>query len=392
VGDLLYQGVAAKVFNSFLTNGLQFDSSYIINDWHTVRFGVLTDYTVEKLGTDSLVFPQDPANPGVQTSDVPFLISDQSRNDAWMTGFYAQDEWRITRSLTLNYGLRYDRFDSNFDDESQFSPRVNLVWKIDKDTTTHVGYARYFVPPPVQYVSPGIIQQFAATTNNTTGTLQDDPPKVERSNYFDVGASRQIIKPWKVDVDAYYKQATNLIDLGQFGNAVILSPYNYASAVVYGAEFSTAWKQGGFSAFANLAYDVAKAHDIVSNQYQFTPGDLAYIQNNNIHLDHDSEYTASAGVAYAWAHDRVYVDMLYGSGLRSGNDNTQTEPMYYPINVGYEHVFHFTGNSHMDMRLRCDIINLFDLSYQIRSGTGLGVFAPQYGQRRSFLAGLTFDF
>ena len=41
------------------------------------------------------------------------------------------------------------------------------------------------------------------------------------------------------------------------------------------------------------------------------------------------------------------------------------------------------------MELRFDVINLFDEVYQIRSGTGLGVFAPQFGPRRTFLAGLT---
>jgi len=32
---------------------------------------------------------------------------------------------------------------------------------------------------------------------------------------------------------------------------------------------------------------------------------------------------------------------------------------------------------------------LLDEVYQIRSGTGLGVFAPQFGPRRTILAGLT---
>ena len=43
--------------------------------------------------------------------------------------------------MTLNYGGRYDRFDSTFDTEDQFSPRANLVYKLDKATTAHIGYA-----------------------------------------------------------------------------------------------------------------------------------------------------------------------------------------------------------------------------------------------------------
>jgi len=41
------------------------------------------------------------------------------------------------------------------------------------------------------------------------------------------------------------------------------------------------------------------------------------------------------------------------------------------------------------LELRFDIINLFDAVYQIRNGTGVGVGAPQFGPRRTFLAGVT---
>jgi outer membrane receptor protein involved in Fe transport len=34
------------------------------------------------------------------------------------------------------------------------------------------------------------------------------------------------------------------------------------------------------------------------------------------------------------------------------------------------------------------IVNVTDRSYEIRSGTGVGVFAPQYGPRRAFYAGI----
>jgi len=40
------------------------------------------------------------------------------------------------------------------------------------------------------------------------------------------------------------------------------------------------------------------------------------------------------------------------------------------------------------LEVRFDVINLLDQVYQIRSGTGLGVFAPQFGPRRTFLAEL----
>jgi len=38
------------------------------------------------------------------------------------------------------------------------------------------------------------------------------------------------------------------------------------------------------------------------------------------------------------------------------------------------------------------VVNLFDASYQLRDGSGVGVGAPQFGMRRSFLVGLTQKF
>ena len=43
-------------------------------------------------------------------------------------------------------------------------------------------------------------------------------------------------------------------------------------------------------------------------------------------------------------------------------------------------------------QVRFDILNLFDASYQLRDGSGVGVGAPQFGLRRSFLVGLTQKF
>ena len=44
------------------------------------------------------------------------------------------------------------------------------------------------------------------------------------------------------------------------------------------------------------------------------------------------------------------------------------------------------------MKLRFDVVNVFDQSYQLRSGSGLGVNADQFGQRRAFFAGLAYEF
>jgi hypothetical protein len=386
-GDLMLQGVAGEVLNSFTTSGLQIDGSFNLNDQHTLRAGMIADYTVERNDTNTGVFAVDPATGAVAA--FPEEIVDDTRNNGTEAGVYVQDEWKILPTVTINYGVRLDEFAANFDNEGQVSPRANVVWKITPQTTAHVGYSRFFVAPPVQYVPPSSIAKFANTTNAPANTL-DDAPVAERSNYYDVGVSQQITKAWQVSLDGFYKAAKNLIDEGQFGDAVIFTPFNYRYGEVFGSEFSTTYKMGGWSAFANFAWTLDHGKDIDSQEFTIDPDELAYIQTHYIPLDHESIYTASGGVSYQWKNNQVYLDMLYASGLRSGFANSAAEPGYYPVNIGYMHAFAVSRRE--VVKLRFDIVNLFDDNYQIRSGTGIGVAAPQYGQRRTFYMGLAYDF
>jgi outer membrane receptor protein involved in Fe transport len=41
------------------------------------------------------------------------------------------------------------------------------------------------------------------------------------------------------------------------------------------------------------------------------------------------------------------------------------------------------------LTVRFDIVNLFDKIYEIRDGSGIGVFAPQFGARRGYFVGLS---
>jgi outer membrane receptor protein involved in Fe transport len=389
VSDLVFQGVSGDVLNLAITNGIQLDVAYKFEGGHTVRAGFLGQYTSERLVTGTGLFDVDPYT-GSQTSDVPSNIADNSGNHGTSSGIYLQDEWKLTKQLTLNYGVRYDRFDTNFADNGQLSPRANLVWQINPRTTVHGGYSRFFVPPPLQWVQPGSIAKYAGTTNGAEVTA-DDAPKVERSNYYDVGMSRQVTAAWKVNVDGFYKQAHNLIDNGQFGAPVILSTFNYNVGHVYGAELSSTYTQGGFDAFGNFSYVETSGRDIDSNQFLFAADELTYIRDHYIKLDHEGTYTVSAGVSYAWKSDRIYLDLLYGSGLRAGFANLQKTSQYVPVSIGFEHRWK-VPNSKNVVKVRADIINVFDESYELRNGSGLGVAAPQYGQRRTFLAGISYEF
>jgi hypothetical protein len=59
-------------------------------------------------------------------------------------GFFAQDQWRITPKLTLNYGMRWD-FEKGLerqinDDYRGFQPRVGLAYSLSKRTVIRAGF------------------------------------------------------------------------------------------------------------------------------------------------------------------------------------------------------------------------------------------------------------
>ena len=302
-------------------------------------------------------------------------------------GVYVQDEWKATDRLTINAGLRFDQM-WQYVDANQLSPRINAVYKLTDETTLHVGYARYFTPPPQELVASQSLALFANTTN-APNSLVNSPVQPERDDYFDIGILHKITPGLQIGVDAYYKRATNLLDEGQFGQALVFSPFNYAQGMVYGVEGTASYKQDDLTLYGNLAWSRAMGKNIVSGQFEFPAAELAYIQNHWVYLDHDQRWTASAGGSYKWNDTTFSLSAIYGSGLRSGFANTQSLPPYAQVNLGLAHEFQIGGDK---FTARLDVINLFDAVYELRDGSGIGVGAPQWGPRRTVLAGLTHKF
>jgi outer membrane receptor protein involved in Fe transport len=389
--DLLFNGVQQNATRSNLAEGIQTDGSRRINDSHTLRGGFLVQVESTTFNTSSNVLALDAT--GAPTSNQPINFIDNGGRTGLIYGAYLQDEWRITPKLTLNYGLRFDGVDE-FTQATQLSPRVNLVWKPTETTTFHAGYSRYFVPPPFELVSPTSIGLFV-NTSGAPAVTQDSTVKAERSHYFDVGANQIIVPGLTVGLDGYYKLATDLIDEGQFGAPIILSAFNYATGRVGGIEFTTSYDQGPWSVYGNVAYSHAVGTDIVSAQFNFAPDELAFIQNNYIHLDHDQTWTSSGGIAYTFNmgnkyQTRVSMDLIGQSGLRASAltvPNGASLPPYASVNAGIVQKLDLGIGAGTELRL--DVLNLIDSVYEIRDGSGVGVGAPQFGLRRTILAGLT---
>jgi opacity protein-like surface antigen/outer membrane receptor protein involved in Fe transport len=438
VGDLFENNVASDVFRSSFLNGVSGDFSYRLNEAHTLRAGFFTQGEQTRVATLSTVQPLDPNDPsGLTAIDTPFNILDTSSLFGWQLGGYVQDEWRLTDQLIFNYGLRFDQI-FQYVGANQFSPRASLTYTPWWSTVLHVGYMRTFTPPPQVLGRTIPTQIFDGTTQQTPIITPDQaaalPGQVagqplrnigaiepERAHVFDAGFVQQVLPqcptmpgamPTKAPAPAtncpsleiggrvYYKTARDLLDDGQFGQAYVLTAFNYAKGENYGTELTLRFRYGGLSADTSWAYALQHATQVVSNQTLFTPDDLVYLQTHFIYTDHDQRVTGSGRVAYRWTDTSTWLDgttasatFIYGSGLRTTPagvvcPNCDHLPSYWQFNTGLSHEF-ANGWNGLPYTVRFDVVNIGDYVYQIRNGAGVGVFAPQFGPRRAYYMGIS---
>ena len=385
-GDLIFNGIASAVQRNILSNGVEADGRWAAFPDHTFRGGFSLTSDRAKVDTNDRVFAVDAA--GNQTSSTSFPIVDNQSKRGSVYGLYLQDEWTAVNKFTVNYGFRVDKANA-YIHEGQLSPRINFFYTPTDRTSLHAGYARYFTPPPLELVTSEAIAKFANTTNAPEVTTSS-PVRSERSHYFDLGVTQKITSTWSFGLDGYYKTAKNQLDEGQFGQALVFSPFNYRTGKIYGVELSTNLAVGAFSAYANLAISKATGREIVSGEFQFGRDELNTISTHDVALDHDQRTTSSVGVTYKWENTLVYVDGLYGSGLRRGFANTESLPAYTTADLGLDQKIALAGKQ--ELHLRVDVVNLFDKVYELRDGSGIGVGAPQFGARRGVYGSVTWAF
>jgi outer membrane receptor protein involved in Fe transport len=397
IGDVLYNGIGQDAFKKDTALAWQTDSSYKIGTTHTLRAGFFFQHDSATSDTTSQVLAVDAA--GMQTSNIPLTVIDNGSQTQAIESVYVQDEWQVLSPLTINYGLRFDHY-SAFSNGSQLSPRVNFVWLLSSGTTVHGGYSRLYTPPPFELVGSETFTKFAGTSALPPGSVTlDTPPFAARANYYDFGVQQKLLNnSLTLGVDSFYQQAQHLIDEGQFGAPIILTPFNYRYGLIGGVEFTGNYSVEKLSVYGNLSFQAAHGKGIESAQFNFSQNKLNYVADNYIHLDHEGRVAASGGIAYLWLGTRFSADMIFGTGLRAdlilpdGSDipNGAHLPSYTQVNLGLSHDFHIGAKGPLTVRF--DVINVADKVYAIRNGTGIGVFAPQYGPPRGFFGGLAWQF
>jgi outer membrane receptor protein involved in Fe transport len=382
ISDLIYQGIAPKVFDSDFSNSAQGNLTYRWND-HMMRAGFyFGEYGVEADNT-SQVFP---LKDGVPLT-VPVSITTDLNKINLVYGVYLQDTWQLAEKLSVNFGSRWDRA-SGLVNDSQFSPTINFVYKPRRDTTLHAGFARNFQIPNFQGISPGI-----AALNHTTGGVSPGIPlntglDAETDYTWDAGYTHQITPQLVLSQDGYFRMDRHYIDEGQFGFVPIDAPFNYVRGYGAGLENSITYNLPNLTLRMSSYVAREEVRGVATGQYNFPPvAQLNYIDRHFIVLDHTPLVGGSGGAAYKWKTWEFTVDGLFSSGLRGGFANRTQLPKVWQFNLSAAKSLDVPVLGHIENRVI--LLNVFDRINLIRPATGIGVFQSAYGPRITVYDALT---
>ena len=185
------------------------------------------------------------------------------------------------------------------------------------------------------------------------------------------------------------KSSHSLLDEGQFGAALVESAFNYERGRQYGGEFTTNYDHGPFSAYGNVGWNgPAGFHGPLRSSC--STGRVQICQES---LDFSRSRPAHYRFARRFLHlarlERRFRHPLW-QRTSTGFANIKTVPEYSTVNLSLQRNLKIPKIGLF--KIRFDVVNLLDNVYELRDGSGIGVGAPQFGQRRGFYGTIAYDF
>ncbi len=286
-------------------------------------------------------FVVDPNNP-----QSPVLTT---RRSGYYGAVYAQDTWRISAPLTLNYGVRADLYEMNIDylntnntsyggnkddrSDTEISPRASLALVLPQSrlfrfvgtnpTILRVSYNRLFVTPslgqgdiiPNQGARAGI-PGISGSQNNPINGQSVAPQKTD---LYDASLEHQFGSKAVGKATVYYKDIDSLVSSQQLIPLVqsgLLSTVNLGDASVTGAELTFEFVpprpgEAGFHGY--LTY--ANSESTPRTDREFTNLGALY---STPYLEWDQADTLNLGLAYTTKSGLLAgLNFYYGAGTYS---------------------------------------------------------------------------
>lgn len=365
----------ADASRATLTAGVKSDWSY---GWRGHLFKAGVDLTRLRL-LEALDFdPRDPA------SDLPAFRFQEGRRGG-LAAAYVQDKFSPVRNLTLDLGVRLDRYDL-LDTHSAASPRAGIAYHIPQShTVLHFAYSRLFSPPPIEYQ---LLSSFLGRNNPDSDKVVGNLRPYTQS-FFDAGIEQQITEKTTAEISLYKFRGKNAFENSELGISRVFAPTNFGKSSAYGAEVVLnlrQWESRGWTARAQ--YGVQRA-------YAFGPfsgglADEVLTPGQRILPAFDEIHTGSVLLMYTnprWRNFTWTSQMMYGSGT-AAEDGALRLPQHATgdFSVGFDALQREGQRLTVEFTLQ----NASDDRYQIAKESE--EFPIQYAQPRTFAGRMRWRF
>jgi hypothetical protein len=225
---------------------------------------------------------------------------------------YVQDHFSVMRDLTIDAGVRYDRFDL-IDTHVQTSPRIGLAYHIERTRSVlHASYNRLFSPPPLEYsLLASYIGNNALDPGQRVGNV-----RAYTQNAFEVGWQQEIAPRVSLEVNAYTHSGHNSFENHEISISRLFLPINFHSARSSGAELILNMRQlERLGISGRFQYALARTffYGPVSGGFA---GDEPLVPGERIMPAFDQTHTATANLFYRnrWRDAWAGTMLRYGSG------------------------------------------------------------------------------
>lgn len=379
VADAFYGGGnQGSLFSDNTNDGLEFvnNLTYTHNK-HTFKFGFRADGTrLDNLsrsnfggtftfGTD---FERDAQGSAVLEDGVPVPISGLelyrrvllgvpgyrpsqfmiNRGDPalglnqWEMGYFAQDDWRISPTLTLSYGFRHD-FQTHLNDKINIAPRVGLAWNPDKarKSTIRAGAGIFY-----NYIGTNV----TLDTLRYNGTRQENLI-ITRPNFFETIPD---------DFTGALSQRQAIRTKSEGLNA----PYNVIGTVAY--ERQLPWQMSGTVSYTyNKGLHLLRLRNINAPTDPANPIASKPIPDQGAIFEHESTGVSvrnQVTFSLSKAFTRTFSMFGFYTLAKTNSDVDGSPSNPYNLDIDY-------GRSSNDVRHSLVIVGSFTLPWNVRLGS-----------------------
>jgi outer membrane receptor protein involved in Fe transport len=251
------------------------------------------------------------------TTGLKRSLTEQEQLWATVLSAFAEDTFRAASWLTINSGLRVERFAGTLSEHGT-SPRLGVAVAAGHGTVLRASYGRFYQHPQVTTVS-GPVLDFALQEG--FGIL---PIPGERDQIWEVGYGVPI-GGWTLDFDGFSNQTRNLVDHEVLGNSNLLLPLTIESGRVRAFESTLRSPMLAGRLRWHYALSVMNAQGrgrITGGLTSFAPPAHDYF-----YLDHDQRVTFNTGIELTlpWAF-WLSAAVLHGSGFLLGDGPDHLSP------------------------------------------------------------------